>query len=85
MTDRVPASQVCRHSLKNKFFLKILKEHPKKPSNTDFQGKRVYHAPAIHRQRNEFFIERNSTKKCTSCKKHIFLTVLDKLLRFFLL
>ena len=37
------------------FFFKILKEHPKKPHNTDFQEKRVlYHAPAIYGQRLRF-------------------------------
>ena len=47
---RVHASQVCRHGLKYFFFFKILKEHPKKPNNTDFQEKRVYQEPAMHGQ-----------------------------------
>ena len=54
------------------FFLKILKEHPKKPSNTDFQGKRVYHAPAMHRQRISFLLSEIAQKSAQVPKHMVF-------------
>ena len=66
------ASQVCRHVLQNFFFFKILKEHPKKTHNTDFQEKRVYHEPAMHGQRLSFKMMEIAEKSAQAAKNTVF-------------
>ena len=64
MNSRVHAGQVCRDCFRSNFFKHILKEHVKKPRNTGFYEKPIFHAAGARRQRKtdfvQLFVEKNA-------------------------